>query len=192
MKKRSYPRVLRREARSNPSYVGGLSPRGERLVQVSLVACDLLADPAGRLEGAGVLLGGELDLGHHEPLEIPLVEVELEFALAVRNEVAALAQTAALGERPELVKVLAVQLHLRLLSREARSALCGEQPVVCLAAKPDLAVRTECEIPLLDLIPLGPVQIGRIRHQELSLDLHTNTVDWEPTRQGGSRASGLR
>ena len=103
----------------------------------------------------------------------------------MRNDVAALLEPPPLGQRPELVEAGAVQLNLGLLPREPRAALRGEQQPIALAANPHFAFGADRQVTLFDLIGLHPAEIRRRVHQELALDLHSDTVDSRMDPTGG-------
>src|SRR3954451_15838672 len=150
-----------------------------------MVARDLLAEPPGRLECVGLLLGGELDLGDHQALQVAAVDVQLDLQIAERKDVPALPQPPALGQGPELIEALAAEIDLRLLPRETGAALRGEQQPVALAANPDLALVADRQVSLLDLISRRPAELRGRGHQELPLDLHADTVDSRLDPTGG-------
>src|ERR671936_694105 len=64
------PEITRRDVKTP---LRRLAAGRERLVQVTLVACHLLSDPAGRLEPACLLLRRELDFRHDQAIQLALV-----------------------------------------------------------------------------------------------------------------------
>ena len=70
-------------------------------------------------------------------------------------------------------------------AREARAALRGQEELIALAAEPDLAVGADRQVALLDLVRIGPLEVGRLSHEELALDLHLDTVDCDANPTGG-------
>ena len=80
----------------------------------------------------------------------------------MRDHVSALVEPAPLGQRPEPLEGLTVELDLGLVREMPGAALRGQQKLIALAAKPDLAVGADRQIALLDLVRLGPLEVGRI------------------------------
>src|SRR6476619_2705794 len=109
-------------------------------VQVALIPGDLLPDPIGWLEGPCLVLRAELDLRHNEPLQVALVDVDLDLEFVARNHVSALVEPAPLGERPEALEGLLVDFHLGLVTRDAGAAFRRQHEVLALATNPDLAL----------------------------------------------------
>src|SRR6478609_7425616 len=92
----------------------------ERLVLVPRVVGDLASEPLGRLERLRGPLVGELDLDDVQALEVTTVAVQLERQVAgARDQVAALAHAAGLGQRPEALEAIAGDRELLLLPRPA-------------------------------------------------------------------------
>ena len=108
------------------------------------------------------------------------------------KDVPALVEAAPLGQRPELVEGITLELDLGLVAREARAALRGQDKLLTPAAHPHLAVGADRQVALLDLVRIGPIEIGWLSTRNLRSTSILDTVDWDRTRQGGSRASGLR
>src|SRR5262249_32654172 len=109
--------------------------------------------------------------------------------LAMWHDVPSLVEAAPLGQRPELSEALAIELDFGLLPGETLASLRREHELVALAPQAHLAIAPDREIALLDLIRLGPRQIGRLVDQELPLDLHGDTV--EPCPSPGVSISRL-
>ena len=81
-----------------------------------MVSRDLLAQPVRRLELIRLLLGWKLDLGDNQSLQVALVDVDFDPQALVRENVASLPKPTALGQRPETVEPLAVELDLGFLA----------------------------------------------------------------------------
>src|SRR5262249_43799397 len=125
-------------------------------------------------------------------VEVACVDVDLDASIPGRNQVATLVQPLALGERPQLLKVPRLELGLRLVAGEPRAALGGQEQPVVLAAQPDLLLRPDRQVALVDLLGRALVELRWVRDQKLALDLHYEHRRLPTTQQGGSRASGLR
>src|SRR3954454_2666089 len=109
-------------------------------VQIALIPGDLVPDPSGWLEGPRLVLGGELDLRHDEPLQPALVDVDLDLEFVARNHVSALVEPAPLGQRPEALEGFLVDSDLGLVTRDAGAAFRRQDELLALATNPHLPV----------------------------------------------------
>ena len=153
------------------------SPSSPGLVPVPLLPGHLVAEPSGRLELVGRRARRRTRPRRPAgPSSSPAVDVELDLEPAVRDQVAGLGQPPALGQRPQRLEPLAVELDLLLGARRAPvpPLTVSSSSSACGAGAPRRRPRRRRApgSPARSRPPRGRSRSGRSLDQELALDLH--------------------